>query len=324
MLTVITVNHNTSRFVGVLLRGLRKLTRHDYRVLVADTGSRARDYRRLLSLTDQHARVSVYRKTGLGLLGELGDSATLRTFPHPMLFRVMQPLAGNLAHGTALNALFGKIDTEYGIIVDSDFTFLKKHWDVELLEALRTRELELIGGTTTEADRPAGFPTVRFMLFRVDALRSSSVDFRPIKSLYLDWYPSLRRELMHSFPEYRSFLEATDPNDQNFSLDVGWHPMKLCQDHRISWSLVQARPADGPFAEFRGTETFYHVEDLVGAHYVRGAWPLAWKRRPESQFKRLLWLASGLLPLRQKRIEAGEKSRWLKVCRNLIDERARA
>jgi hypothetical protein len=64
--------------------------------------------------------------------------------------------------------------------------------------------------------------------------------------------------------------------------------------------------------------------EMVGAHYGRGAWPLAWKGRPESQLKKLFWLASGVLPLRQKRSEAAEKARWLEVCRNLIEVQARA
>jgi hypothetical protein len=224
-----------------------------------------------------------------------------------------------VAHGVALNELCRAIDTRYGVVVDADCVFLKKHWDLAMIGRLISSGAGVIGAPAAE-EPFAPFPSVRCLFFDAAVVRDLDVDFTPLKSLFLDRNPRLKREL------HRRFASGRTPaalDEREMFLDVGWHLSQRCRERGVRWELLESRPAEGQLAGQEGTEVFLDRGSLLAAHFVRGSWPLAWKSRPRSPWLRLLYMSSLFLPARRRRRERQEKDRWLACCRAIVEEEAR-
>jgi glycosyltransferase involved in cell wall biosynthesis len=153
LITVVTVNYNTSDFVEVSLQALARLTRNSYQVIICDNGSSWLDKRKLRQLASSYKNVS-------------------------LLFR-KQTAYGSMGHGEALNILVDQIDAQYGVIIDADATFLKRDWDEILINQLDDR-VKIIGATIPpNTIRPSDFPLIYAVLFDTQVFKSLKIDMRP-------------------------------------------------------------------------------------------------------------------------------------------------
>ena len=153
LITICTVNYNSSEFIDVMLYAFSKLTFHSYKVIIRDNNSTRKDFKKLEYIIKKYKNVTLYKVK------------TLST--------------GSVAHGEALNDLVSKIDTEYGVIIDADATFLIKDWDKILINKMNNI-LPIYG---TQADIGSGkfedFPLMFAMIFKTDILKDLQIDFRP-------------------------------------------------------------------------------------------------------------------------------------------------
>ena len=155
LLTVVTVNYNTSDFIEMSLFALAKLTKNAYKVIICDNGSRYLDKRKLKKIASRSDNVELF-------------------------FR-KQSTSGSMGHGEALNLLIEKIDTPYGVILDADATFLKNGWDDILLNQLGAK-VKIIGCPPVKNPIwPTDFPSVYATLFDAETFKSLKIDMRPLK-----------------------------------------------------------------------------------------------------------------------------------------------
>lgn len=121
VITVLTVNYNTSDFIELMLYSLERLTVRPYRVIICDNGSKQADILKLVGIVQKNKCVElVFRQQG-----EIGSRA----------------------HGEALDILTDLADTEYTVIMDSDCVFLLKGWDERLISQLDD-EVKIVGATS--------------------------------------------------------------------------------------------------------------------------------------------------------------------------------
>jgi len=152
LITVVTVNYNTSDFIAMSLYGLPKLTKNKYKVIICDNGSRYFDKMKLKRIASEYSNVK-------------------------LLFR-KQSARGSLGHGEALNLLIEKIDTPYGVILDADATFLKDGWDDILINQLDDKT-KIIGCPPVKNPiKPSDFPSVYATLFETEIFKSLKIDMR--------------------------------------------------------------------------------------------------------------------------------------------------
>ena len=84
-----------------------------------------------------------------------------------------------MAYGIAVNDLISKIDTKYGVILDSDCTFLYKNWD-EILISEINEEYPIIGTQAPVGSiKPQDFLYLFAFLFITDIMKRLKIDFRP-------------------------------------------------------------------------------------------------------------------------------------------------
>lgn len=157
LITVLTVNYNSSDFVGIMLYALRKLTRSPYKVIICDNGSVEEDKQNLAGY------VKGYENTEL-------------------IFR-QQTGPGSIAHGEALDILIRKADTKYTVVMDADCTFLIKDWDLILTGMID--DVTKIAGSTSPAERGGGrigkgeFPMPFAALFETETYRKLGISCMP-------------------------------------------------------------------------------------------------------------------------------------------------
>ena len=155
LITICISNHNTSDFILNSLYCLEKLTKNKYKVIIRDNDSEIKDYLKLKKNIKYFKRVELYRVENLN-------------FPYRL---------ASLAHGTSINDLILKIETKYGAILDSDFTFLFKNWDEVLINEIN-EEYPIIG-TQAPSFKYQDFPFVFGFFFDSKILKSLNIDFRP-------------------------------------------------------------------------------------------------------------------------------------------------
>lgn len=153
LITICTVNYNSSDFIGLMLYAFNKLTSNSYKVVIRDNNSTVEDYNNLKKIIEKYDNVLLYREE--------------------------ENSRGSVAHGKALNDLVSRIDTDYGVIVDADATFLIKNWDGILLEKIN-EDTPIYG---TQADmaggKPKDFPLMFALMFKTQILKDLKIDFRP-------------------------------------------------------------------------------------------------------------------------------------------------
>lgn len=153
LITVISVNYNTSDFIAMSLYGLSKLTKNKYKVIICDNGSCYLDKRKLKRIASKYSNVElVFRK---------------------------QSAKGSMGHGEALNLLIEKIDAPYGVILDADAIFLKRGWEDILINQLDDKT-KIIGCPPVKNPiKPSDFPSVYATLFDTETFKSLNIDMRP-------------------------------------------------------------------------------------------------------------------------------------------------
>lgn len=267
LLTICVVNYNSSDFIELMLFALSRRTRNPYKVLIRDNGSNQRDVERLRRIVQAYNNV--------------------------MLYEAHTNLVGSLAHGTGLNELVQRIDTEYGVILDADAVFIMQDWDQLLIDQL-TDHVPIYG---TQADigggKPEDFPLMFAVLFKTEILKSLLIDFRPKNTrAYQDTGWELREK-------YRA---------------AGY-------DGGLLYSFSTRTFKRGPFANVICTE-YYSSPDgtgpIIASHFGRGSAPKAKaliKVRGSSYIVRILNKALSYANMvKWKR----DKRWWISVCRNLL------
>lgn len=153
LITVVTVNYNTSNFIEASLNALANLTKNKYKVIICDNGSRYFDKRELKRIVCNYSNVE-------------------------LVFRKQTARAG-MGHGEALNLLIEKINTPHGVILDADAIFLKKGWDDILINQLDDK-VKIIGCPPVKnPTKPTDFPSVYATLFDTKIFKSLKIDMRP-------------------------------------------------------------------------------------------------------------------------------------------------
>lgn len=152
LLTIITVNFNTSDFISNQLNCLHLLTKSPYCVLIADNNSSPSDLIKLNGKVKNHPEVKIFHH-------------------HPTA-------PGSLAHGEALNFLISRVSTPYFSVLDSDAVWLKKNWDELLINQL-TDKVKIIGTGSDGPTKPQDFPAVYGFLAETNIFKKLNVDMRP-------------------------------------------------------------------------------------------------------------------------------------------------
>jgi hypothetical protein len=240
---------------------LSKLTKNPWQVFILDTGSTKRDFAELTKTAGNYNNVQI----------ELSN----------------QKLKGSLAHGTGLNALVKKVDTEYFSILDADAMWLLKDWDEVLISKL-SDTCKVVGTQAMKGGpKPEDFPLMFAILFETKTFQKLNVDFRPKDlSQYQDTGWELREKYLRA--GYKACLLE--------SKSTRWYQ-------------------DGPFRNVI-CEEYYLSEypHIVVSHFGRGSSLGAVKYRNTILFDlpvigRIAKLMKGI----------SEKQRWLNICKAIID-----
>ena len=142
IITILIVNFNSADFINLSLYSLKKLTKNPYKVFIVDSGSEINDFRKLKKYLKQYEDVYIDRwETNL---------------------------RGSVAHGTALNYLVNKVDTDFFSILDADATWLKKDWDEILINRMTDSKVAI--GTQAPLAKPQDFPLMFAILFKISVI----------------------------------------------------------------------------------------------------------------------------------------------------------
>ena len=157
LITILTVNYNTSDFIELMLYALRKLTLNQYKVIICDNGSNKKDIRKITEISQKHQNVELILRQQAG--------------------------TGSKAHGTALDVLIGMSNTKYTVTLDSDCTFLLKNWDVELIKLIDDK-IKIVGSGFPSSDvenviRGEGFPLPFASLFETEVYKKLNISCIP-------------------------------------------------------------------------------------------------------------------------------------------------
>lgn len=157
LITVLTVNYNTSDFIELMLYALSKLTANPYKVIICDNGSKKRDILKLARIAKKNNNIE-------------------------LIFR-QQSEAGSKAHGEALDILISMVSSKYTTILDSDCTFLLKGWDEKLIKKIDDK-VKIIGSGFHSVDkekRASGeeFPLPFASLFETKVYKTLAISCMP-------------------------------------------------------------------------------------------------------------------------------------------------
>ncbi len=151
LISILTVNYNTSDFINLMLYALQKLSKNTYKVYIMDNNSDIKDYEKLLSYAKNYDNVVIERNN--------------------------TKLTGSQAHGTALDYLITKIDTPYFSVLDSDATWLIKNWDEILIKQLDSKTKVI--GTQAAGNKHKDFPLMFCILFETKTFKDLNISFLP-------------------------------------------------------------------------------------------------------------------------------------------------
>lgn len=154
LVTICMAHRNAADFVALMIYAFDKLSMYSYKVIIRDNSSSDKEYKKLQKLVKEYSHIDIH------------------------LYEHATELRGSSAHGEALNELVGRIDTEYGVIMDTDVTFLKKGWDQILINKL-SPEIPIYGTQPdSNGPKPKDFPLMFGVLFKTDILKSLNIDWR--------------------------------------------------------------------------------------------------------------------------------------------------
>ncbi len=138
LITILTVNYNTSDFIKLMLNALKKLTKNKYRVIICDNGSDKKDIVKLIYAVKEYMNVE-------------------------LIFR-NQSESGNQGHAEALDILSSMVNTEFSVILDSDCCILMKNWDEYLISQLDKKN-KLISSPRYFNNRKNNYPGPYIVLY---------------------------------------------------------------------------------------------------------------------------------------------------------------
>ena len=155
LLTIISVNYNTTDFIKLMLYSFSNLTINTFKVIICDNGSNEQEKKKLSRILQDHTNVeTIFRK---------------------------QSTPGSIGHAEALDIMVKKVDTKYFVVMDSDCCFLKYGWDIELLEYFN--DTVKVVGTSLPADssggKPIDFPLVFAVMYETSVFKRLRVSFMP-------------------------------------------------------------------------------------------------------------------------------------------------
>ncbi len=154
LITIITVNYNTSDFVEVQLDAFTKLTKNKFKFLIVDNGSNDKN---LLYL-----------------------SRALSRFNNVWVYYRKQSFAGSIGHAEALDFLISKVDTPYFLIMDADAVILRQNWDDEFINQIN-HEIKVVGAPAPRGSfQPKGFPFTYVVFFETEIYKKLNCSFMPI------------------------------------------------------------------------------------------------------------------------------------------------
>jgi hypothetical protein len=194
-----------------------------------------------------------------------------------------------MAHGTTLNELVKKVDTEYFSILDADAIWLKKHWDKILIKHFN-HSIKAIG-TEPPITKGTDFPLMFCILFETKTFMSLNINFCP--------------------------------KDIQKSEDTG-HELRIkYQAAGFEGKVIEYKNTRtfhrGPFRKLLGVGEYYLDEDysqIFCSHFGRGSSLGKAKYAKASKFYKLPWIGKQLLHNRGKR----EKKHWIKFCKNIVSK----
>jgi hypothetical protein len=261
LLTIVIVNFNTSDFIKTTLYSLAKLTKNEFKVIVCDNGSNWYDKIKLKRFVKKYGNVSIIWR--------------------------QQSEYGSRGHGEALNLLIEKINTPYGIILDSDAIILKKNWDQILINQLK-EGAKIIGAPPVKNPlKPDDFPSVYLTFFETETFKSLKIDMNPF--------------------------------DISSGKDTGWEVRENFLDKKIKFKIFDVKNTRnykrGPFKDIICTEYYLDgYSDIIGSHFGRGA-----SKGIKYQNSRNIPLLTNML---NKFRGNYSKTKWIKICYTIINNQS--
>ena len=222
LFTVLTVNYNSTAFLELMLDAFKQLTKNPYEVIICDNGSSPKQQRKLINLATRHSNLSLIFR----------DQTLLKE-------------TGSVAHGKAMDLLISKVRTKHFVLMDADCTFLKKHWDEEVL-SMFDNETKLVG---------TPYP--------------KELDHKQTKDFPLQFAVVVETE------PYRNLGVSCGPKDISIGQDTCWEWMPAYTKAGLGWKLFRAESTrfyhKGPFRELTGVVEYYGNGGIIASHFGRGS-----------------------------------------------------
>ncbi|MGR3292436.1 MAG: hypothetical protein ACUZ9M_00300 [Candidatus Scalindua sp.] len=208
-----------------------------------------------------------------------------------LIFR-KQSAPGSIGHGEAMDILVSKVETPYFVTMDSDASFLLKHWDELLLSRLNEKVKAI--GTQAPGDKPKDFPLMFAVLYEAAAFRSSDAKF---------------------LPDMDAFKSGN-------LTDTGWEIRERFLASAYVGEVLEFRNTrswkGGPFSDMLVAEFYMDGnENIIASHYGRGSSSGLAKH---NQWWRSIPIAGSLLARGRAR---WERKTWIERVRSIIDEAER-
>lgn len=263
-LSILTVNYNTSDFIELILYALDKLTKNTYQVFIVDNNSTIKDYKKLLKYSEKYNNIYIERNN--------------------------TQLKGSKAHGTALDYLIQKIDTEYFSILDSDATWLKKDWDDILIKNINAKTKVI--GTQAPGIKHKDFPLMFCILFESKTFNELHISFKP--------------------------KEPYDPIK-----DTGWEIREKYLNAQYKGEILEFKNTrtykKGPFKELLVGEYYQknNYNNIFASHFGRGA-SMGANKYKKGKIRYIYKIPIiGKMLLKHKGQQ--EKLKWINICKTIID-----
>jgi glycosyltransferase involved in cell wall biosynthesis len=253
IVTVAIVTYNASIFIEVSLDALKKLTKNKYIVIICDNGSHNSDKEKLKKIASKYKNIElIFRK---------------------------QSGPTSMGHAEALNVLIERINTPYGIILDSDSILLKKYWDEILINQLDAKT-KIIGCPPAKNPlKPIDFPSVYATLFDTKIFKSLKIDMRP--------------------------------KDPSIGLDTGWEMREKFLAKKYKAKNLEVKSTreykKGPFKNVVCAEC-YLDDDIIVSHFGRG-----------SSLGMAKYKGWWKIPIIRKMKGYYERDKWIKTCKNIVN-----
>ena len=157
IITVVSVNYNTSVFQELMMYSLTNLTFNSFKVIYCDNGSGRENLAMLNNLSNNYANLMVIYRN--------------------------QTKDASIEHATALDKMIKMVDTEYTVVMDSDCTFLMKNWDEYLLNEIDNK-IKIVGSSSPQnraGTRIGGgdFPLPFATLFETETYKKLNISCMP-------------------------------------------------------------------------------------------------------------------------------------------------